>query len=204
METHRTRFGRSLDILAKINFRQIGFELVFVINIKLKCRFVDGPVILPEQRDMIQGNYRQIDKLPQLRPVRLKSCDDFALELPPVPLLLRHKVRTDELAQLPAEIYINIFTIQLAGSDFLHESMIVFCANSFTPRIGCIFLRIIPVLFENIAIIRIPRVADLDALVEALRGQPAGQTHEQIVLQRIPGVMQIRDLQSETLADKSL
>ena len=82
--------------------------------------------------------------------------------------------------------------------------MIVFRADSFAPRILGGFLRIIPVLFQNITVIRIPRIADLDALVEALRGQPAGQAHEQIILQRIPGIMQIRNLQPETLAGKSL
>jgi hypothetical protein len=60
METRGAWIAGSFGILAEINLRQIGFELIFVVDIKLKCRFIDRPVILPEQRDMIQGNYRQI------------------------------------------------------------------------------------------------------------------------------------------------
>ena len=60
VKTRGAWIAGSFGILAEINLRQIGFELIFVVDIKLKCRFIDRPVILPEQRDMIQGDYRQI------------------------------------------------------------------------------------------------------------------------------------------------
>ena len=204
VKTRGAWIAGSFGILAEINLRQIGFELIFVVDIKLKCRFIDRAVVFLVQSDVIQRSYRLIQKLLQFRPVRLKSCDDFALELSPVLFLFRYEIRTDKLTQLPAEIYGNILPVQSAFRNPPHEIIIILRADFPAPEIGGILLRVLFVPFQNIPVVRIPRIADLDALVEALRGQPAGQAHEQIVLQRIPGIMQIRNLQPETLAGKSL
>ena len=204
VKTRRTGFGRSFPIAATVDPGEIRLKIRFVIDIQIERRFIDRAVVFLVQSDVIQRSYRLIQKLLQFRPVRLKSCDDFALELSPVLFLFRYEIRTDKLTQLPAEIYGNILPVQSAFRNPPHEIIIILRADFPAPEIGGILLRVLFVPFQNIPVVRIPRIADLDALVEALRGQPAGQAHEQIVLQRIPGIMQIRNLQPETLAGKSL
>ena len=153
---------------------------------------------------MIQRSYRLIQKLLQFRPVRFKGGGHFPFKLFPVLFLFRYEIRTDKLTQLPAEIYGNILPVQSAFRNPPHEIIIILRADFPAPEIGGILFRVLFVPFQNIPVVRIPGVTDLDALVEALRGQPAGQAHEQIVLQRIAHIVEIRHLKPVSFRCKSL
>ena len=173
VKTHRTRFGRSFRIAATVDSGEIRLKIRLVIDIQIERRFIDRAVVFLVQSDVIQRSYRLIQKLLQFRPVCFKGGSHFPFKLAPVLFLFRYEIRTDKLTQLPAEIYGNILPVQSAFRNSPHEIIIILRADFPAPEIGGILFRVLFVPFQNIPVVRIPRIADLDALIEALRSQPA-------------------------------